>query len=65
MKVKGKAKIPDYIQLRDENLSLVGYFRPNRKERLSKVVSDPGQAAIIQEAIDAMEDYGKICKVEV
>ena len=50
MKVKGKAKIPDYIQLRDENLTLVGYFRPNRKERLSKVVPDPDQAAIIQKA---------------
>ncbi|MEL6252550.1 MAG: fructose-6-phosphate aldolase [Bacteroidota bacterium] len=65
MKVKGKAKIPDYIQLRDENLTLVGYFRPNRKERLSKVVPDPDQAAIIQKAIDDMEDYGKITKVEV
>ena len=65
MKVKGKAKIPDYIQLRDENLTLVGYFRPNRKERLSKVVPDPDQAAINQQAIDDMEDYGKITKVEV
>lgn len=65
MKVKGKAKIPDYIQLRDENLTLVGYFRPNRKERLTKVVPDPDQAAIIQQAIDDMEDYGKITKVEV
>jgi len=65
MKVKGKAKIPDYIQLRDENLTLVGYFRPNRKERLTKVVPDPDQASIIQKAIDDMEDYGKIMKVEV
>ena len=40
MKVKGKAKIPDYIQLRDENLTLIGYFRPNRKERLDKIIKD-------------------------
>ena len=65
MKVKGKAKIPDYIQLRDENLSLVGYFRPNRRERLNKVIPDPEQASIILAAIDEMEDYGKITKVEV
>lgn len=65
MKVKGKAKIPDYIQLRDENLSLVGYFRPNRKERLNKVIPDPEQASIILAAIEEMEDYGKITKVEV
>jgi len=65
MKVKGKAKIPDYIQLRDEILTLVGYFRQNRKERLSKVVPDPMKAAIIQEAIDKLEEYGKMTKVEI
>lgn len=30
MKVKGKAKIPDYIQLRDNNFVLVAYFRADR-----------------------------------
>lgn len=30
IKVKGKAKIPDYIQLRDENFVLVSYFRADR-----------------------------------
>lgn len=30
IKVKGKAKIPDYIQLRDENMVLVAYFRADR-----------------------------------
>jgi hypothetical protein len=32
IKVKGKNKIPDYIQIRDEGMALVGYFsiRPNR-----------------------------------
>jgi hypothetical protein len=30
VKVKGKAKIPDYIQLRDENFVLVAYFRADR-----------------------------------
>lgn len=29
-KVKGKAKIPDYIQLRDENFVLIAYFRADR-----------------------------------
>ena len=29
-KVKGKAKIPDYIQIRDENFVLVAYFRADR-----------------------------------
>lgn len=65
MKVKGKAKIPDYIQLRDENLTLIGYFRPSRKERLSKVVKDPVQAEKIQKVIDEMEEYGKMTRIEL
>lgn len=30
IKVKGKKKIPDYIQLRDDNFALVAYFRTDR-----------------------------------
>ncbi len=30
IKVKGKAKIPDYIQLRDNNFVLIAYFRADR-----------------------------------
>lgn len=65
MKVKGKAKIPDYIQLRDEAYTLIGYFRPGRKERLEKVVQNPDHAAHLQEVIDQMADYGKMQKVEL
>lgn len=63
MKVKGKAKIPDYIQLRDEHFTLIGYFRPGRKERMEKVIRNPEHAARIQEIIDSNLDYGKIQKV--
>ncbi|MEM6263284.1 MAG: fructose-6-phosphate aldolase [Bacteroidota bacterium] len=65
MKVKGKAKIPDYIQLRDESLTLIGYFRPGRKERLDKVIKDESEAAVIQQAIDELEEYGRIKKVVI
>lgn len=30
IKVKGKAKIPDYVQLRDDQFVLVAYFRADR-----------------------------------
>jgi hypothetical protein len=30
IKVKGKAKIPDYIQLRDNDFVLIAYFRADR-----------------------------------
>ena len=33
LKVKGKAKIPDYIQLRDREFTLLGYFRVDRPEK--------------------------------
>lgn len=64
MKVKGKAKIPDYIQLRDENLTLIGYFRPGRNERLDKVIPNVAHAEQLRGYIDDIP-YGKITKVEV
>lgn len=33
IKVKGVAKIPDYIQLRDEKFTLLAYFRVDRPEK--------------------------------
>ena len=30
IKVKGKAKIPDYIQIRDSDFVLIAYFRADR-----------------------------------
>ena len=30
IKIKGKAKIPDYIQLRNDDMILVDYFRADR-----------------------------------
>lgn len=27
LKIQGKAKIPDFIQIRDDDFTLVGYFR--------------------------------------
>lgn len=33
LKIKGKAKIPDYVQVRDSNFTLVAYFRADRPEK--------------------------------
>ena len=65
MKVKGKAKIPDYIQLRDENLTLIGYFRPGRKERLEKVVKNEDHAQHLHSVIEEMTEYGRMTKIEL
>ena len=38
IKVKGVAKIPDYVQLRDDQFTLLAYFRVDRPEKsLDKV----------------------------
>jgi hypothetical protein len=37
IKVKGKKKIPNYIQLRDENFTLVGYFSYREGRALPKL----------------------------
>jgi hypothetical protein len=36
IKIKGKAKIPDYVQIRDADFTLIGYFRPGRNEKTVK-----------------------------
>jgi len=33
LKVKGTARIPDYIQLRDDQYTLLAYFRVDRPEK--------------------------------
>jgi hypothetical protein len=65
MKVKGKAKIPDYIQLRDEQFTLIGYFRPGRNERLTRIVPDEAEAGKLLAEIEAMQEYGIIRQVNL
>ncbi len=64
LKIKGKAKIPDYVQIRDAEFTLIGYFRPDRKEKLGKTILDPQTVARLDEVIESIP-YGKIEKVEV
>lgn len=42
LKVKGKAKIPDYLQIRDQNFTLIGYFRPQQGNNQS-LKNDPNR----------------------
>lgn len=64
IKVKGKAKIPDYIQLRDENFVLIAYFRADRPlknmERYGLADKEAQLAAVIQEL-----EFGKLQKLEI
>jgi hypothetical protein len=64
IKVKGKAKIPDYIQLRDENFVLIAYFRADRPlKKLEKYGLD-GKEVALKEVIDNLP-FGKLQKLEL
>lgn len=64
IKVKGKAKIPDYIQLRDDNFVLVAYFRADRElKKLEKYGLD-GKDEALKEIIERLP-YGKLQKLEI
>ena len=64
LKIKGKAKIPDYIQVRDKNFTLIGYFRPDRDEKIDKTFGNEAFAEKIRVMIPEIP-YGKIQKVEM
>ena len=64
IKVKGKAKIPDYIQLRDDQFVLIAYFRADRPlKKLEKYGLD-GKENELKEVIEALP-YGKLQKLSV
>ena len=62
IKVKGKAKIPDYIQIRDENFVLVSYFRADRPFKKLEKLGLEGKEAELQKLIE-MLPFGKLQKL--
>lgn len=64
IKVKGKAKIPDYIQLRDEKFVLVAYFRADRPLQKMEKYGLEGKEDQLRELIDALP-FGKLQKLEL
>lgn len=64
LKVKGKAKIPDYIQIRDDNFVLVAYFRADRPlKNVEKFGFDGKEEAL--EALIKELPFGKPQKLEL
>ncbi|TAH23977.1 MAG: fructose-6-phosphate aldolase [Cytophagales bacterium] len=64
IKVKGKAKIPDYIQLRNEDFVLVAYFRADRPlKQLSKYGLEGKEIQLAE--IISMLPFGKLQKLDI
>ncbi|MFM7176067.1 MAG: fructose-6-phosphate aldolase [Bacteroidota bacterium] len=63
LKIKGKAKIPDYVQLRDDNFTLLAYFRVDRPE---KALVKCGLGDREQQMIEMIREmpFGKVIKLD-
>ncbi len=64
IKVKGKAKIPDYIQLRDENYILMAYFRADRPLKKLEKYGLEGKEEALETLIKELP-FGKLKKLEL
>lgn len=63
LKVKGTEKIPDYVQLRDDNFTLIAYFRVDRSEKAIQKAGLANREAEILKIILEMP-FGKIKKLD-
>lgn len=59
IKIKGKAKIPDYIQLRDKDFVLIAYFRADRELRNMEKYGLGGKEAELERLIAELP-FGKL-----
>ena len=64
IKVKGKAKIPDYIQLRDGNFVLIAYFRADRPLKNMVKYNLEGKEDALRLLIDTMP-FGKLQSLDI
>ncbi len=64
IKVKGKAKIPNYIQLRDDNFVLIAYFRADRPLLKMEKYGLGGREEQMKVLIEELP-YGKLRKLEL
>ena len=64
IKVKGKKKIPNYVQFRDENFMLIGYFsfRQGRPFRNLEKFGLDGKEKELEDIVEKMP-FGKLQKL--
>lgn len=64
IKVKGIAKIPDYVQLRDDKFTLLAYFRVDRPDKSLEKLGLGDQQDYIMEMVKDLP-FGQIVKLEI
>jgi len=63
MKVKGNGKIPNYIQLRDDNFALLAYFKASSFEKSLKKENLDNYIGDVAEIIDDM-NFGELYYIQ-
>lgn len=64
IKVKGVAKIPDYVQLRDDKFTLLAYFRVDRPDKSLEKAGLGDRSEYIMSLIKDLP-FGQIMKLEL
>ena len=62
LKIKGSARIPDYIQIRDSQFTLIAYFRADRNTSVLEQFGLADKEDEIKKIISEMA-YGKIVQL--
>jgi len=64
IKVKGIAKIPDYVQLRDEKFTLLAYFRVDRPDKSLEKLGFGDKQEQIMKMINELP-FGQVTKLDI
>lgn len=64
IKVKGIAKIPDYVQLRDEKFTLLAYFRVDRPDKSLEKLGFGDKLNDIMNIINDLP-FGQVTKLDI
>lgn len=64
LKIKGTAKIPDYIQLRGDDFTLKAYFRLDRPDKSLERIGLGDKQELIMKFAETLP-FGKIEKLDI
>ena len=62
IKIRGKSKIPDYIQIRDDKFTLIDYFRVDRPLKNLNELGLAGREDYLVSLIKTLP-FGKLTKI--
>jgi hypothetical protein len=63
MKIRGGGKIPDYVQFRDDNFTLIAYFRADKPRKGLEKFDLLQYADIVEEFLPEL-DFGELKKIK-